>query len=119
VELFEDVHLRTVLGVSEAISRAYKALPPRDNSTDAAQLHPKVIIHGILRIDGDELNDGDLKRYLEMVWQTRGLVITDTTQIRTLGALSQLFKVGTAAKLYGHSLLAGLPLHEVALGVMP
>lgn len=119
MELFEDVHLRTVLGVSEAISRAYKALPPRDNSTDAAQLHPKLIIHGILRIDGDELNDGDLKRYLEMVWQTRGLVITDTTQIRTLGALSQLFKVSTAAKLYDHSLLAGLPLREVALGVMP
>ena len=98
VELFGDVLLRTVPDVVEVIARAYKPLPPRANSTAAAQLRPKLIIHGLIRIEGNDLTDGDVNGFLEMVWQIHGpLVITDTNQIRNLNALSQLVKVRAAA----------------------
>ena len=75
VELFEDVYLRTLPDVSKVIARAYKPLPPRANSTAAAQLRPKLIIHGLIRIEGDELTDGDVTGFLEMVWQIRGPLV--------------------------------------------
>jgi hypothetical protein len=94
VVLRGDVLLKTASDVTDAIARAYGPLSWSANSSGAAaQLRPDLTIDGKLRIEGDTLSDAHLAPFLQLVSEVRGpLVITDTTQVRTLDSLSRLSK---------------------------
>ena len=98
-----DVVLRTEADLDDALARARRALeqtaaPPgqSNRSTDPVDFNPPpaVIINGALSIEGSELADHHLERFLPMVAEVRGpVVVSDTEQVRHLDSLSQLTKV--------------------------